>query len=404
LSDNQIAILIDYENTGLDSMPYLFDQLSDIGRIVVKRAYADWSSAGKSRDRILALGIDTIHYFHANRSQKNSSDIHLAIDAVELLYRSAVDTYVIVSADSDFVPLVSKLRAAGKSVIGAGRRDVVSATFVKSCDRYIYLDKLSQKNNSSQFKEAEELITRALNIDSDEEVLGSKLHQRILRLDPSFSFKDYGFVTFTKLLESSKILKVERTKNYGDVIVSLRESGTAKIFSKLLGRSKDQDVNILNEVDSFRSFDPKPEDVRPRRSYTRRPLSRNSATSPTINSTPAPSQEISTSEPEKSWAARPLSRNSATSPTINSTPAPSQEISTSEPEKSWTTTIHNSWSTRAKNSGQIINGTWAAGAAARALEVPKLSASKFKTLQQLLDANIELSEYWERDANTIRRK
>ncbi|MBH52481.1 MAG: hypothetical protein CL785_04960 [Chloroflexi bacterium] len=368
MSDNQIAVLIDYENTGLDSIPYLFDQLSDLGRIVVKRAYADWSSAGKNRDRILALGIETIHYFHANRSQKNSSDIHLAIDAVELLYRSSVDTYVVVSADSDFVPLVSKLRASGKSVIGAGRRDVVSSTFVKSCDRYIYLDALTQKNNSSQFKEAENLLVRALQVDSSEKVLGSKLHQRILRLDPSFSFQDYGFQTFAKLLESSKVVKVERNKNQGDVTVSIRENTPRKILSNLLGRSKQENKDDSEEI--LIPAESKPETTRPRRPYTRRPIQSR--------------KEIEPSLPQ----------------TSNSTPTTSNP----EPETGWETTVHKSWSRRAKNSGEIINGTWAAGAAARALEVSKLSASKYKTLQQLLDSSSELSENWERDGNTIRRK
>ncbi|MFQ5875730.1 MAG: NYN domain-containing protein [Dehalococcoidia bacterium] len=140
MSEAQIAVLIDYENVGgLDSIQSLFDQLSDIGRVIVKRAYADWSVAGKKRDQLLELGIEAVHHFRSAGSAKNSSDICLVIDAVDLLYRSPVDTFVIVSSDSDFVPLTSKLQAAGKTVIGAGRRDVVSRTLVRSCDKYIYL-------------------------------------------------------------------------------------------------------------------------------------------------------------------------------------------------------------------------------------------------------------------------
>ena len=139
MSESQIAVLIDYENVGLGSIQGLFDQLSDMGRIIVKRAYADWSSGARQRDQLLELGIEAVHHFHAAKVAKNSSDISLCIDAVDLLYRSPVDTFVIVSADSDFVTLVSKLRSAGKTVIGAGRHDVVSSTLVRACDRYIYL-------------------------------------------------------------------------------------------------------------------------------------------------------------------------------------------------------------------------------------------------------------------------
>ena len=124
--DRQVAVLIDFENVGLDSVRWLFDQVSDIGRIIIRRAYADWSAAAgkrdhrQQRDQLLELGIEPIHLFHSV-SGKNSSDIRLAIDAIELMYLSPVDTFVIVSSDTDFVPLVSKLRAAGKTVIGAGR-------------------------------------------------------------------------------------------------------------------------------------------------------------------------------------------------------------------------------------------------------------------------------------------
>ena len=126
--DRQIAVLIDVENVGLDSIQWLFDQLADIGRIIVKKAYGDWSVTGSKRDKVLELGIEAIQVYHATPSGKNTSDIRLGIDAVDLLYQSPVDTFVIVSADSDFVPLVSRLRAAGKMVLLVeGDDDVVES-------------------------------------------------------------------------------------------------------------------------------------------------------------------------------------------------------------------------------------------------------------------------------------
>ncbi len=227
MPDQQIAVLIDYENVGLGSIQWLFDQMSDLGRIIVKRAYADWSLASNQRDDLLELGIDAIHLFQTASSGKNASDIRLAIDAIELLYRSPVDTFVIVSSDSDFVPLVSKLRAAGKSVIGAGRQRAVSRTLVLSCDRYFYLEESSSPQAAQLPKEQPKgypLLVRAVNaaMDNEGKVSGSKLHQTLLRLDPSFDFRAIGYATFTKFLGSSPEVKVTRPKGPGDVTVELQ--------------------------------------------------------------------------------------------------------------------------------------------------------------------------------------
>ena len=120
MPDHHIAVLIDFENVGLTHIRWLFDQISDMGRIVIRRAYADWSKAGSKRDDLLELGIEPIHLFNSVQSGKNASDLRLAIDAIDLLYQSSVDTFVIVSNDSDFVSVVNRLRAAGKIVVGAG--------------------------------------------------------------------------------------------------------------------------------------------------------------------------------------------------------------------------------------------------------------------------------------------
>ena len=232
MPEANVAVLIDFENVGLGSVQHLLDQMSDVGRVIIKRAYADWSVHRGKRDQLLELGIEAKHLFHSTNSGKNSSDISLAIDAVDLLYGAPVDTFVIVSSDSDFVPLVSKLRAAGKSVIGAGRRDVSSPTLVKSCDRYIYLDDARATESHrgqprTQKAQPTSLLVRAVeaSIDDHGQVLGSKLHQTMQRIDPSFSFKDLGHGTFTHFLSSSsKEVEVTRPRDASDVIVRLNHS------------------------------------------------------------------------------------------------------------------------------------------------------------------------------------
>jgi len=371
LPESQIAVLIDYENVGLDSVQHLFDQLSDVGRIIVKRAYADWSAVGKKRDQVLELGIEAMHHFHSTRSAKNSSDICLVIDAVELLYRSPVDTFVIVSADSDFVPLASKLRAAGKTVIGAGRRDVVSPTLVKSCDRYIYLGvdvrpgppaaRGPEAAPGVRSAGADSLVRRALEADSQGKVPGSKLYQTVMRIDPSFNFKDLGYSTFARFLEGSPAVKVTRSRGAGDIQVELRSSGPTGVLprvSAVLGRR-------------------------------RRPIAAR-----------APAQEPERSMPEPST---PVSQALVLPPPMEPSTGASPETSALD-APTWDQQVHVAWSGRAGATNATLNGTWAAGEAARALGVPKLSASRHKTLQKLLDASPFLSQHWTRDGNTLHRK
>ena len=212
MAEDNVAVLIDYENVGLDSIQFLLDQMSDVGRVIIKRAYADWSVERGKRDQLLELGIEAKHLFRSTRSGKNSSDILLAIDAVDLLYGAPIDTFVIVSSDSDFVPLVSKLRAAGKSVIGVGRQDGASPTLVRSCDRYIYLEPPKPRQDratqprSRRPPEAPSLVIRSMeaSMDAQGQMVGSKLNQTMQRIDPSFNYKALGFRTFVQFLESRK--------------------------------------------------------------------------------------------------------------------------------------------------------------------------------------------------------
>ncbi len=229
LAEPTVAVLIDYENVGLDTMQYLLDQLSDVGRVIVKRAYADWSVHRSRRDQLLEFGIEAEHYFHNTKSGKNSSDICLVIDAVDLLHNASIDTFVIVSADSDFVPLVNKLRGAGKVVVGAGRRDAASSTLVRSCDRYINLDDATDGSPpqsgrpAAPQRQSGALVVRALEASQDGQgqVQGSRLHQAMLRIDPGFNFKGLGFSTFSRYLESRSEVSVTRRRDADDIIVQL---------------------------------------------------------------------------------------------------------------------------------------------------------------------------------------
>lgn len=227
-NESQIAVLIDFENVGLNTIQGLFDALSDIGRVIIKRAYADWSRVKTPREQLFEFGIEPILIYRSTKSGKNSSDIRLTIDAIELLFQSIVDTFVIVSSDTDFIPLINKLRSAGKVVIGAGRRETQSDNLIRACDRFFFLDQadFDVPSQMPEISPVDELLLRGFRASADENgrVLGSKLHSTIQRLDPSFNYRSSGYSTFVKLLDASPVVKVTRPSKVGDVIIELNES------------------------------------------------------------------------------------------------------------------------------------------------------------------------------------
>ena len=229
MTTNQVAVLIDYENTGLGAIQGLLDRLSDIGRLTVKRAYADWSVHRRDRDQLLEFGIEPVHVFRSRGSGKNSADIRLVIDAIELLYQSPVDTFAIVSSDSDFVHLVNRLRAAGKTIIGAGPRSTAPRTLVTSCDQYLYLDYPNKPQvtkrgpTDTASGSLESILVRAVKVGMDDHgaIQGSKLLETMRRLDQGFNYRDLGFSNFARFLEASPSVKVTRPPDHGDITVEL---------------------------------------------------------------------------------------------------------------------------------------------------------------------------------------
>ena len=414
MSESQIAVLIDYENVGLGSIQGLFDQLSDMGRIIVKRAYADWSSGARQRDQLLELGIEAVHHFHAAKVAKNSSDISLCIDAVDLLYRSPVDTFVIVSADSDFVTLVSKLRSAGKTVIGAGRHDVVSSTLVRACDRYIYLG-VGPKTAPAESQSIDALVQRALYASADDEgkVAGSRLHQTMMRIDPSFDFRSMGFRTFTQFLEASSVVKVSRSRGSDDISITLKPTGMARLpgIGRVLGgRSRGQQEAAIAAPPVEPALEALPAPVRApvtRRSRPVRPAAPAAVRTPPAPS-PAPAAVMAAPEPPPLPAAPlPAVVRAAPAPPV----APAAVMAAPEPpslpaplSNSWESDIHSRWSQRVDKGTGVLNGTRAAGEAARILGAPKLSSSRYKTLQKLLSSSSYLAARWEREGNSLRVK
>lgn len=229
-----IAIFCDYENVAIgvrNSRYKHFDiglvlaRLLDKGNIVIKKAYADWSRYKSARRPLHEAAFELIEIPHVSYSGKNSADIRLVVDALDLCYTKAhVDIFVIVSGDSDFTPLVSKLRENNKTVIALGVKNSSSDLLVENCDQFIYYDDLERDRQATERREEaaprperdspktdddrrQEAIERVLETvdalfrERDGTLWGSMVKQTLKRKRPNFSETFHGYRNFNELLE-----------------------------------------------------------------------------------------------------------------------------------------------------------------------------------------------------------
>jgi uncharacterized protein (TIGR00288 family) len=253
-SDATMAVFLDLENLALgaqDAQFQAFDVRKVIerlllkGHIVVKKAYCDFDRYKAFKRGLHETAFELIEIPHVRHSGKNSADIRMVVDALDLCYtKSHVDTFVIISGDSDFSPLVSKLRENDKTVIGVGVKQSTSDLFITNCDEFIYYDDLVRsetarrrqaapkngpakstriRNQGPPVEEALELLVNTLEAlraerGEDYAVHGSRVKQAIKRQHPGFNERAYGLRTFSDLLleaQKRRLLKLESDKNAG---------------------------------------------------------------------------------------------------------------------------------------------------------------------------------------------
>lgn len=247
-----IAIFCDYENVAIGvtdadydefKMPLVVERLLDKGKIVVKKAYADWENYKKAKRPMHEAGFEMIEVPHVSYSGKNSADIRLVVDALDMCYtKTHLDMFIIVSGDSDFSPVVAKLRENNKTVIGVGVKNSTSDLLVESCDEYIYYDDLvrgrNKRSSSSDQKqqqddgekggskdEAIEMVldqVEALFRERDSNLWSSLVKQTLQRKRPNFSESYYGYRNFSELLEDAEdrgLLELKEDEKSGGYIV-----------------------------------------------------------------------------------------------------------------------------------------------------------------------------------------
>jgi uncharacterized protein (TIGR00288 family) len=258
-SDATMAVFLDLENIALgvrDAQAAEFDigkvinRLLLRGHIIVKKAYCDFDRYKKFKLGLHEAAFELIEIPHRNQSGKNSADIRMVVDALDLCYtKSHIDTFVIVSGDSDFSPLVSKLRENDKTVLGVGVKESTSRIFISNCDEFLYYDDLVRgqpgkkrasvaaatpvaksaraKNHGPTIDEALELLVKtfeALRAErgEDYQVRGSLMKQAMKRQNPGFNERAHGFNAFNDLLLEAQrrgLLKLEADKQVGTYII-----------------------------------------------------------------------------------------------------------------------------------------------------------------------------------------
>ena len=262
-----MAVFCDFENVALGVREAKYDRfdISKVlerlllkGSIVVKKAYCDWDRYKEFKAGMHGASFELIEIPHVRQSGKNSADIRMVVDALDLCYTKAhVATFVIVSGDSDFSPLVSKLRENDKTVIGVGVKKSTSDLLVAACDEFIYYDDLVRETrarkpraapaprrkagpkaqagearvepapNEDKVQEALDWILETVEALADERgdeepVWGSMVKQALKRRKPGFNESYYGFRSFNQLLEearSRRLVDLERDEKSGGYLI-----------------------------------------------------------------------------------------------------------------------------------------------------------------------------------------
>ena len=219
--DLRIAVLIDADNVSDKYVKVIFDELSNHGTPTYKRIYGDWTKPqlAQWKNVLLDYSISPIQQY-AYTTGKNATDAALIIDAMDILYSQNVDGFCIVSSDSDFTRLASRLREAGKVVIGMGEKKTPSA-FIAACERFKYLEVLlgsvepkDNVKNGNKTDGLEKILITIINEQSDDDgwaflgEVGNILSKRM----PEFDTRNYGYHKLTPLLSSLKNFEIQSRK------------------------------------------------------------------------------------------------------------------------------------------------------------------------------------------------
>ncbi|MEX0826816.1 MAG: NYN domain-containing protein [Acidimicrobiia bacterium] len=302
-SEERIALFFDFENLAIgareDLNGHVFnvkpiaDALAERGRVIVRRAYADWNLFEEFRRMLVEHHVEMIEIPQRLGSvRKNAADIKMAVDAIELSFeREYITTFVIATGDSDFTPLVHKLRELNRRVVGIGLKASTSALLPPACDEFLFYESLEgveppprtarpkpgkttdapvDKPPTEPDGEAanlERLITQTLaglQRSADGVVLASNLKRALLRKDPTFSEADHGFRAFGELLrhlQERGVIDLSEGGARGDPEVNFREEGGQEeqafvLLRRVVEKAKSGSAPLSGLKDAIRKIEP----------------------------------------------------------------------------------------------------------------------------------------------------
>ncbi len=239
-----IAVFIDLENVAIgvrDAKYKLFDiglvikRLVDKGNIVVRKAYADWSRYGDYRRPLHEAGVELLEMPGSKLTGKNSADIKMVVDALELSYtKPHIDVFALVSGDSDFSPLVAKLRENNKHTIGIGVKNSTSPLLIDTCDEFVYYDDLVRKPSRpkqtglsrlpKKTREGFSLLLDTLDAlqRENKQLHSSLVKETMKRKQPQFNEEYHGYTSFSRLLEDAQqngLVRLRRDQRSGTYVI-----------------------------------------------------------------------------------------------------------------------------------------------------------------------------------------
>jgi uncharacterized protein (TIGR00288 family) len=243
--ESAIAVFIDFENFALGfehsrkkfEIQKVLDRLLEKGKIIVKRAYADWTRYRDYKTALHEAAIELIEVPKRGAAGKNSADIRMVVDAIDMAHsKGHIDTFAILTGDSDFSPLVSKLKENGKRVIGLGMKDSTSALLVDNCDEFIYYEDLERTASAAApeikedmpklKKDAFQLVVDtilALKRENRDTLYSSMIKDTLKRKKPQFDEGYHGYRTWQDLLEDMErhgVVELTRDPRSGTYVVT----------------------------------------------------------------------------------------------------------------------------------------------------------------------------------------
>ena len=267
---SHFALFVDLENCG-GKKSMLMDVIERVkmrGDILIGKVYGYTDSYSDLKETLLSNTFSVVPSLRYGRSQKNSMDIQLVIDALDVAYRNElIDSFCIVSGDSDYVPLVGKLKSMGKFVLGISRSEAASGVFMNACSEFQFLESVATGKErpgaavteALTLSDVNDYIVAILNESDTGEMLASEVKSVLLRLRPNFSEKSVGYSTFGKLLAQLAAqfgeftVESEQYNVYVTLVASHTESSEqlgrdnfVRVFARILAEYKEDGFDRVN--------------------------------------------------------------------------------------------------------------------------------------------------------------